>query len=552
MSPIPGLDPSLQARSLLKTVAAPIGGLNARDSLANMAETDAIALTNWRPDVGGVRCRKGYQEWATNFPGGKPVGGILPYFDASVVFPGGSFLTTPTSMPGELFASTDDAIYDITSTTNAPVVAIALSGGVNAGWTNSVNFTTAGGTFLVVCSEADGYYIYDGATWALVPFGGGPTNVSVSDPGDFVQVVPWKKRLWFTKRDSAKGVYLPLDSVYGAAAEFDFGQQFKHGGHLAYLANWTIDAGEGIDDFLVAVGSNGDVLIYKGTDPTSATTFQLVGSWFVGQIPVGRRAFVQFGGDLILASADGIFPISYITRGGADFLVASSKEYSSKIRPLIGQDLRASFTELGWQLLIHPSERLMLVNVPDYSAVQTLQYAMSTSQNEWCQFIGIPIYSMGFTAGYAFAGTRDGRVVILFTSFFDNVPYGDSVGDNILGRIMPAWNYFGLPGMEKQFLMVRPVFVGILEPQVSADIAVNFQTSLPFGTSPIVGVTAAVWNTALWGVGLWGGAPVPFSEWFACGDTGFVGTATILTSCVGDTLLASIDYVFQLGGPVGG
>ena len=94
------------------TRPAPIGGLNVRDGLAGMPDEDAVQLINWIPDSYGVRCRKGYREWATNLPGDS-VQSIVAYFDASTAFPTGEYLEAPTEMPGTLFAATPDGIYDL-------------------------------------------------------------------------------------------------------------------------------------------------------------------------------------------------------------------------------------------------------------------------------------------------------------------------------------------------------------------------------------------------------------------------------------------------------
>jgi hypothetical protein len=42
------------------SVPAPIGGWNARDSLAAMAPTDAVQLVNWYPTPTDVTMRSGY------------------------------------------------------------------------------------------------------------------------------------------------------------------------------------------------------------------------------------------------------------------------------------------------------------------------------------------------------------------------------------------------------------------------------------------------------------------------------------------------------------
>ena len=529
---------------------APSGGLNARDPIAAMPETDAVALVNWLPDTYGVRCRKGYREWAINFPSNNPVQGICAYAAPQDTFPGGTFLDIPTVMPGKLFAATKAGIYDVTTSTNAPTLSRALTGGALSGWIHSVMLTNSAGSFLLVASETDGYYYYDGAAWAYPTFGGGAGQVAGADPHTFVHVSMWKRRAWFVLRDSTKALYLPVDSITGAGSLFDFGPLFKHGGHLAYIANWTIDAGEGIDDFLVAVGSNGDVLVYKGTDPASLTTFSLVGSWYVGQIPVGRRAYTQYGGDLVIVSSQGVFPVSYVTRGGTDILVASAQEYSSKIRTIMGQDLRSSFTVRGWQVLMHPSERVMNVSVPDYGSVARQQYAISTSVNQWCIFNNIPVYCYGTCAGYAFAGTLDGKVLLLYNGQFDNVAYGATQGQGIPGAMQLAFSSFGTPAMEKQFLMVRAVFLSADVPNVLVDIGVNYDAAVPTGSPSYIPSTAAVWNTSLWNSAIWGGAQKVYSEWATVNGIGFAGGAALVTVCVGDTTLTSVDYMVLPAGPL--
>ena len=48
-----------------KTLASPVGGLNALNALAEMPETDAVTLDNWFPRTSDVVTRNGYTQWAT-------------------------------------------------------------------------------------------------------------------------------------------------------------------------------------------------------------------------------------------------------------------------------------------------------------------------------------------------------------------------------------------------------------------------------------------------------------------------------------------------------
>ena len=69
-------------------------------------------------------------------------------------------------------------------------------------------------------------------------------------------------------------------SVGGAAQVLDLSSIAKYGGHLVDLDTWTIDAGYGVDDNLVFITSNGEVIVYRGTDPSSAATWALAGVSF--------------------------------------------------------------------------------------------------------------------------------------------------------------------------------------------------------------------------------------------------------------------------------
>ena len=537
-------------RQTFKTtsVPAPIGGLNTRDSIASMPPTDAVVLTNWIPDTYGCRSRKGWQTWAAEFPGSVPVKSILPYFSSATTFPAGAFLTIPTTMPGAMFAATDTAIYTVTSRTNTPASALALSGNPNAGLFNHAQFANSAGSFLLACSEADGYFTYDGTTWLRRVAGSGSGQVHHVNPNDLVHVSVWKRRAWFVERNSTSAWYLPADAIAGDATEFDFGPLFKRGGHLAFTANWTIDAGDGIDDYFVAVSSNGEVLVYRGTDPSVAAEFGLVGVWYVGQIPVGRRGYTQYGGDLLIVSTDGVSPLSLVTRGGSTLLTVQNKEYSSKIAPTLGTAVRETFTVPGWQLMVAPYERILVCNTPYPATTYPTQFVMSLTVNNWCTFNNIPIISMGTCGGYVFGGTADGRLLILFVGTRDSVSYAGTGGTPIVGEVKPAYSYFETPSNVKQFKMARPWFISTETPSIFLDMSVNFLPTAPAGSVTYPTDIFSVWDASVWDSAIWGGDTTAYFEWTTAGGLGFSGSAGMLTACPEATTFTAMEYLYEIGG----
>lgn len=527
-------------RHYTSSASAPVGGLNVRDALNAMPITDAVNLVNWIPQQYGVRCRKGWLRFAENFS--NPINTTMCYQ------PDREEITTT-----KFFAVTDVGIYDVTNPTDTPTSVFSFAGipPVDISYMTHMMFANVSGTFLLACSHEGGYFTYDGSTWTQRVAGTNPGEVSGVDPDELCFVTSWKRRLWFCRKGTAEVYYSDVDAITGPMTKFDVGPFMKNGGKVAFIASWTIDAGEGIDDFLVIAGENGDLLIYKGTDPDNASTFALVGIYYVGRLPIGRRGFVSLGGDLLILSARGIQPMSYVTRGGQSLLRASSIDYLEKIQPRIA-DLVGQYSMLkGWSMMLYPKETLLIITVPiDVTGIYD-QYVLYTNTNRWTIFRGIPTNgSMGLYDDQLYSGTVDGEVIEMLSGFYDNVPYDntENPGDPISGVIQPAYSYFGLPGMNKKFHMVRPTFLAAVRPASVVQMATDFQYVPPVVPTEFATASGAFWDIGRWDVDRWGGDLNTYDEWQGVGGIGYAGSAIINTTTVGETFLPTIDYIYEPGG----
>jgi len=426
-----------------------------------------------------------------------------------------------------------------------------LGGATYSGVMVTNMFTNAAGaTFLLANSESDGYYTYDGTTWLKVTLGGGATQITPVDPALLVFNLPWKNRVFFIEKDTARVWYTATNALYGTVTVFDFGPLLKHGGAVAYIADWTIDAGTGVDDLLVIVGYNGDVLVFKGTDPASATTFALVGTWFVGEIPAGRKSFSQFGGDLLMLSTSGLFPISYVTRGGAQILQASDKEYTSKIQQKINGDLGATFNKPGWTVNLAARENLLVITTPNTAESVDYQYVMSMITNEWTTFSGVPMNAVNTISGFVLSSDLLGNVFIDFVTPLDKINFCSLGGIGITGFVQPAFSYFGNSGAYKHFLMVRPTFLSSGDPAVSLQMNTDFSSNAPVSNPAIPASTTSKWDTALWNQSVWGGAMKTVHQWDGVVGAGFAGSLAMKVVGEGGTIFASTDYMYEVGGPL--
>jgi hypothetical protein len=191
----------------------------------------------------------------------------------------------------KLFAIAGSSIFDVT---NAGTVGAADKTGLgNAKW-EYVNVTTPAGGYIYAVNGIDKPLLYNGSTW---------TNPAITGVTDTTlnNITTFKNQVWFTQNNSLKAWYLPTLSIAGAAAAIDMSAVAQLGGHLVNVGTWTLDAGYGVDDNLVFITSNGEVIVYSGTDPSDATKWALVGVWRIGK-PVGKRCFLKYGGDMLILS----------------------------------------------------------------------------------------------------------------------------------------------------------------------------------------------------------------------------------------------------------
>jgi len=523
--------------NIIDTRAAPTGGLNVRDALGSMPPKDALILTNWIAQQYGVRCRKGYREYVTGL--GAPCRTIFAYQPAK-----------DAVSNARMFAATDSAIFDITDSTNSPRSVLTLSGSSDQGRFSQVMYTNTAGSFLLACADNGGYYTYSDAGWDKKTSGAEAGKISGIDPNDLVFVTSWKRRAWFVEKESTNAWYLPTDQITGTLRKFELGPFVKHGGKLSFITSWTIDAGEGIDDLVVFAFEGGDVLIYKGTDPSSASTFGLVGAYYIGAIPNGRRAYSGYGGDVLILSELGLQPLSYVTRGGQSILRTQSTDYLDKIQPRIADLVSQLSGYDGWDITLFAKENLLIVQVPPGPTETQQQYAMYTNNNTWCMFDGIPMICSGIVGPNMYIGTEDGRICQAFTGYFDNVALGQTIGNGISGVIQAAYSYFKFPGNTKIFHMLRPTFLASDRPGVETAIIVDFKAPSLSSAPVSAALSGSLWDASNFDTAIWNGVQNQYQEWGTVVGEGFAGSGYLVTNCVGDSLLIAISYMFEPGGPI--
>lgn len=509
---------------------APMGGLNFVDAGSAMPATDSVQQYNMIAAEYGLRTRLGSTEWCTGLTGlaDNQVRSILPFAGSTV-------------SQNRLFACTSTGIWDVTASSASPTQVLTFGTQTgDAGWGICHTVVTSAGHFLLYADEVNGFYIYTESTglWTA----GSVTGVSA---GSLVYVNVFKDRVWFVERDSARAWYLAAGAISGAATVFQMGAKFRAGGSLVGLWNWTYDGGNGMDDSLVAISSGGDVAIYQGTDPASASTFGLKGVWFIGATPAGRRIATNFGGDLLLLSRVGAVPISRLVMGGAELQRNQYETY--KISPLFNSLMLSKAGTKGWSLRLQPEDNSLLVTVPTYEGQNTEQLAMALSNKSWGRYRDLPIFSAEAWEGKLYYGTASG-VVGINTGYADGRTLADPNSYTpVQWSLLTSFQNLG-NGRYKQVQAIRPRFLSeSVQPTYRAEAKYDYDLIELGSVTPTV-QGGSVWDSGLWDTATWAGeysASKPISG--ASGMGVDVAIAMRGTAAV-RTILVGMDIAFKQGG----
>lgn len=597
-----------QAQALSRVFApAPVGGINTVSPIASMPDEDAVYLYNLLSSEYGLRSRLGSREWCTGLTGqvDNLVRSMVPFVGGHASGTTNRLFANTSKGIWDVSASSSapTKVFDFASTANDAGLGCstacttsagkfllycdeengyhvysegagtwaAIAAGVTQPWApittyqvgnkvlnggNTYTCTTGGVSANNSGPAGTGAGIADSSVVWTGALGGGGNVIGTSlgdqqsgltaDPTKFAFVVVWKHYVFFVEKDSTRVWYLATNSIYGTATSFDFGAQMRSGGALAGLYTWSYNAGNGMDSMLVAISGAGDVVIYQGTDPNSSNTFGLVGSWFLGGVPAGRRIATDFGGDILVMSLRGIVPLSKLVRGESieDVSLYATQKVANLFNRLVSQYGGTK----GWALHVHPTDNALLALVSQGDAVATSQLAMSFATRGWSIYRDLPMYSAGVWSGQLYFGTPDGRV-LLNTGYVDGVTLADP---NSFSPV--AWSLLSAfrneDGRAKRVQMLRPsVMSEGAVPAVQATAKYGFDISEPPPPAgSVVSDGSATWDHATWDADVWGGDYSSLQPLSGATGIGRDVAIAMRGSAIARTVIVGCEVLFDEGG----
>lgn len=434
--------PTRARASYRHSLPAPTGGWNTRDALAEMSGRDAAVLDNWIPGVGQLIGRKGYEEFAIGV-GSSSVETLADY-------------TGPTGQR-KLLAAGGGGIYDITTGQAGPL----KTGFISSRW-DTVNFNSR----TVFVNGADDPVEYDGSSIKTANF-----NVSFATSELNIAHV-FKERIFYGRKNSLDVYYTELLASTGILTRFVLRGIAKKGGHITAINSWTVDGGDGPEDYIAFFTSQGEVLVYAGTDP--GTDFAIVGRYYIGPL-VDNRAVTQVFGKLYVATLNDYLWLP-------DAFQVQGVSQPSKLSGAAASAVAKHGKKTGWQAYFAPSEGLLLMNVP-LDASSSEQHVLNLKTGAATRFTDLNAHAwVEFENGLYFGG--NGGKVYKYTGTND-------AGSNVSLRCHQAPSLMGT-NTEKIPTAYRPYLRGLGNVTVETGLGYDFESRLFNQSHTLSGSTVGV------------------------------------------------------------
>lgn len=337
---------------------------------------------------------------------------------------------------------------------------------------------------------------------------------------DLSQVWNFKERLFFIEKNTMSAWYLPVKSIGGAAVEIPLGSLFRKGGSLLFGATWSVDSGSGLDDVCIFVTTNGEIAVYNGTDPSSASTWALAGVYEIAP-PLNKHAWFKAGGDLAILTYDGIIPVSEALRKDRAALQAVAISYPIEDAwkdAVANASVSFPVTPTLWQ-----SQAMLIIGVPSQSSIA---YVANARTGAWCRYLGWDVRCGVVSADDLYFGTNAGIVMKAEVGGSDN-------GVSYTATYVPKFTDAGTSGL-KVANHAGVTFATAGTPVYSLVGLANYNVPDFTAPQPIVSVSGDVWGTGVWGTFVWGGSDTQryYTRWSTIRAQGYTISHALLVTAL--------------------
>lgn len=463
-----------QQTSNVMTFPSPREGLITTADLATTVSGAASVLENWFPSLTGARIRGGSVKRGLTSDG-LEVQTAFTYKFAGIE---------------KMFMATASGIFDMTSPAAPPTTtAPAVSGLTSAAWSTFQHVDASSTGYLIGVNGSDDRRIYNGTAWATTP---AMTFTDTTTTSQLSAGWLFKNRHFYVKGGTMDAYYLPTSQIGGAAKVFPLGGVLKRGGGLLTGFAWSVESGNGLSETCCFVTTEGEVAVYSGSDPDSATDFALSGVFQIGR-PLGKNAWIQTGGDIYIATVDGLVQMSQALQRDKQSLSLYSLS-----RP-IDDDWRAAANSsaTGWDLTLWPERNLMFVSFPYSPVLPDTTFVMNVQTGKWSVIRNWRARCYAAVQGSLFFGSNSGYVWQGDTGGMDD---GAAFQATYLSTFRPVSTF----GQRQTASLARMYFRSKTKPEVLLFARADYNRTLPTFSKPSTGdELSSEWDVGLWDVAKW-------------------------------------------------
>lgn len=516
----------------MEVFQAPVQGWVTNSNIATQPRGTARRLDNYFPTQRGIRPRLGTALFATIDTGGDEVFSMFAYRSGA---------------SEKLFASDTDTIFEVTSPGSTTVPPTGDVTGLTSGDFSTQMFSTSAGDYLYALNGDDSPELYDGTTWTAITGASSPAITGVTT--NLLSAV-WAhgNRLWFVEKGTKSAWYLAVDSIAGAATEFILTGVFKKGGALLFGTTWSLDTGDGMDDKCCFVSTEGEVAVYSGTDPSSASTWSIEGVYEVSP-PLGKNSWFKIGGEPFFLTREGAISLGEVIRREK-----SQQSLAAISLPIEDDWQREAKTRntKSWKAIKYTYGNMILYATPSGTINDDTQYYVQNMETgAWARWINWDI-NCGDTIGTAcYVGTSDGTIYQIESG-------GSDAGAIYECTCVLNFDDLGVPEATKTLRMARANFTASNDVKARISASKDYSVKLPSAPSSISAPTTSVWDTGLWDSAVWSAAledAEPYTTmWKSIGRTGYSHALQVQQTFGIASLhfseLQTITCVFEVGGVV--
>jgi len=325
----------------------------------------------------------------------------------------------------------------------------------------------------------------------------------------------YKQRLWFVEKESLNAWYLPVDQISGTAVKFPLGPVFGRGGSLLFGQTWSLDSGAegGLSEQNTFTSTEGEVAAYQGIDPgASDGSWSKVGVYRIGR-PMGNKAFIRAGGDLVIATDIGFIPLSQAIQ--RDVAALSPAAVSYPIETAWNERVSERQSQ-AWHCELWPTKQMSVVALPTVSSSRPEMLIANARTGAWALYTGWSGTCLEVFSERLFFGSTDGKIFEAeVTGSDDTAPY--------TATVVPLFSDIGSPYALKSSTMARAVMLSPYTVNAQVSLQADFSINLPSPPDAAVGASGSVWGAGVWGQSIWGAKAEkkPFQGWYSVSGSGY-------------------------------